>query len=129
MSDGESTDGSSISGECTSVSLGEGRGRSSSLGVDSWRVGCIGLTRGERVVGVASTLAIVHRQQGRDSLSGHDPLTTHLVKSVLTFKGSRVGAVLGSADSDTELVGGHVADHQYHHKGQWTGVTHFIHSS
>jgi hypothetical protein len=48
-----------------------------------------------------------------DSLSGHDPLTTHLVESVLTFKGSRVGAVLGSADSDTELVCSHVADCQY----------------
>jgi hypothetical protein len=113
LSDSESSDGSSVTGECTSVSLGEGRGGSSSLGVDSWRVGCIGLTRGERVVGVASKLATVHTQHGKDSLSGHDPLTTHLVKSVLTFKGSRVGAVLGSADSDTELVGGHVADHQH----------------
>jgi hypothetical protein len=114
LSDSESSDGSSVTGECTSVSLGEGRGGSSSLGVDSWRVGCIGLTRGERVVGVASKLATVHTQHGKDSLSRHDPLTTHLVKSVLTFKGSRVGAVLGGADSDTELVGSHVADHQHH---------------
>lgn len=44
-----------------------------------------------------------------DSLSGHDPLTTHLVEGVLTFKSSRVGAVLGGTDSDTELVSGHVA--------------------
>lgn len=42
-------------------------------------------------------------------LSGHDPLTTHLVKSVLALEGGRVGAVFGRADSDTELVVGHVA--------------------
>lgn len=55
---------------------------------------------------------------GLDSLSRHDPLTTHLVESVLALESSRVGAVLGSADSDTELVGGHVANHQYCHYGQ-----------
>ena len=60
MSDSESTDGSSITGECTSVSLSEGRGGSIGEREDSWWVGCVGLTRGERVVGVASKLAIVH---------------------------------------------------------------------
>lgn len=44
-----------------------------------------------------------------DSLSGHDPLTSHLVERVLTFESSRVRAVLGRAHSDTELVDGHVA--------------------
>jgi len=57
-----------------------------------------------------------------DSLSGHDPLTTHLVKSVLALEGSRVSAVLGSADSDTELVSGHVANYQYNHKSQSDGT-------
>jgi hypothetical protein len=53
LANSESSDGSSGTGECTSVSLGEGGG-GCSLGVDTWRVGSVSLTRGERVVGVAA---------------------------------------------------------------------------
>lgn len=49
-----------------------------------------------------------------DSLSWHDPLTSHLVKSVLAFKSGRVGAVFGRADPDTELVDSHVAEISAH---------------
>lgn len=51
-------------------------------------------------------------EEGRnkiDSLSWHDPLTTHLIKGMLTFKSGRVGTVFGSTYSNTELVCGHVA--------------------
>ena len=44
-----------------------------------------------------------------DSLSWHDPLTSHLVEGMLTLECGRVGAVLGRADSNTELVDCHVA--------------------
>lgn len=45
-----------------------------------------------------------------NSLSRHDPLTSHLVKGVLTFESSGVCRVLGDTDTETELVVGHVAD-------------------
>ena len=73
LSDGEGTDGSSITSVCTSVSLGKGRGGSVGEGEDSWRVGSIGLARGERVVGVASELASLYDNKGR----AHSPGMTH----------------------------------------------------
>lgn len=38
----------------TSVSLSKSRGGSVRLGVETWRVGGIGIARGERIVGVVS---------------------------------------------------------------------------
>lgn len=63
-----------------------------------------------------------------DLLSGHDPLTTHHVQSVLALEGGRIGAVFGRADSNTELVVGHVAGCQ-HGSRDGDKETYFIHSS
>lgn len=155
LSDGECTDGTAVSGVCTSVSLGESRGGSVGEGEDSGWVGCIGLARREGVVGVAASQrgsceharhqladgerggsqgshvqahddradgekstsrtsipGVTGKEEGRrkkDSLSWHDPLTTHLIKGMLTFKSGRVGTVFGGTHSNTELVCGHVA--------------------
>lgn len=88
VTDSEGADRSTISSVGTSVSLSKGRGGTVGLGVDSWWVGGIGVTLGERVVGVAkdgiSSIRVLTCFNVY-SLSWHDPLATHLVKSVLAL--------------------------------------------
>lgn len=91
---GPSTQRSVGAGKRTSVSLLEGRGGAVAKDVPTGRVGRITVTLSERVGSV---------------VTGHDPAASHLVKSVLAFIGSRVGRVLRDTDSETELVGSHVA--------------------
>ena len=69
LSNGEGTDGTAVSGVCTSVSLGESRGGSVGEREDSGWVGCIGLARGEGVVGVAASQrgSCEHARESRES--------------------------------------------------------------
>ena len=93
LADGPKFGRTSGVGVGTGVSLGESRCATVGQGVDTGRVRSIGVTACE---------------PGLRIVSRHDPFTAHFVERVLAHLRSRIGGVLGRADSKAELGVGHV---------------------
>jgi hypothetical protein len=128
LTDSEGTD-RSIGSVGTGISLSKGRGGSVGKRVETWWVGGIGITLGERVVGVAEMSALRSFDRGKYSLSRHNPVASHFIEGVLAFLGGRIGGVLGDTDTKTELFERHVADPSVQAQIEKESTTYFIHSS